>query len=119
MAFLPPLIDFRIAWQSPNVFVRSSYCPAVVHKLLAHQSVMNSSFESRVFNMVYPNFVLFQHPFSSTELHESPPITIRILVEWIVRPFSDGKGKENSHRPACSLASKIRESVANLFKFRK
>ena len=27
------------------------------------------------------------------ELHESPPITIRILGEWIALPFSDGKGK--------------------------
>ena len=46
-----------------------------------------------VFNMVYQNFVLYQLPFSSTELHESPPIAISIRAEWTALPFSDGKGK--------------------------
>jgi len=49
---------------------------------------------------VYPDFVIYQQPFSSTELHVSSQIAISIRVEWITLPFSDGKGKENGHAQA-------------------
>ena len=50
--------------------------------------------------MVYPYFVIFQRPFSSMELHESPPITIRIRDEWTALPFQMEKGMENCHAQA-------------------
>ena len=51
-------------------------------------------------NIVYPDFVIFQQPFSSMELYDSPQLQSAFVLSGLPCHFQMVKEKENSHAQA-------------------
>jgi len=58
--------------------------------------IIQFKFRNRVFNMVYPNIVIFQQPYSSTELPESSKLKSAFVLSGQPYHFQMEKVKENS-----------------------